>query len=137
MLDIPQQNPLKYGFSGIEVVVVNEWWRSEAVTIFGDLGIQVVTGNRFPGGFLGSHSQRDKYVMSKVRKWVEHVDLLAVAAVTQPPLAYAALSRSLQHEWKFLLCVVLQCSQLFQVLELSPFSQFLPAMFGVEVSAVE
>ena len=68
MLDIPQQNPLKYGFSGIEVVVVNEQWRSEAVTICGDLGIQFVTGNRFPGGFLRSHSERDEYVMSKVCK---------------------------------------------------------------------
>ena len=81
--------------------VVNERWRSEAVTIFGDLGIQVVTGHRFLGGFLGSYSDRDEYVMSKVRKWVEHVDVLAGAAVTQPQLTYAALSRSLQHEWNF------------------------------------
>ena len=42
-------------------VVVNEWWRSEAVTIFGDLGIQVVTGHRFLGGFLGSRSERDEW----------------------------------------------------------------------------
>ena len=65
------------------------------------------------------------------------MDVLAGAAVTQPQLAYAALSRSLQHEWKFLLRVVPQCGQLFQELELSLFSRFLPAMFGVEVSAVE
>ena len=50
-------------------VVVNERWRSEVATIFGDLGIQVVTGHRFLGGFLGSRSDRDEYVMSKVRKW--------------------------------------------------------------------
>ena len=118
-------------------VVVNERWRSEAITIFGDLGIQVVTGHRFLGGFLGSRSERDEYVMSKVHKWVEHVDVLAGAAVTQPQLAYAALSRSLQHEWKFLLRVVPQCGQLFQELELSLFSRFLPAMFGVEVSTVD
>ena len=76
-------------------VVVNEQWRSEAVAILGDLGIQVVTGHRFRGGFLGSHSERDEYVMSKVRKWVGHVDVLAGAAVTQPQLAYAALGFSL------------------------------------------
>ena len=94
-------------------VAVNEWWRNEAVIIFLDLGIQVVTGHRFLGGFLGSHSERDEYVMSKVHKWVGHVDVLAGSAVTQPQLAYAALSRSLQHEWKFLLRVVPQCGQLF------------------------
>ena len=104
---------------------------------FGDLGIPVVTGHSFLGGFLGSRSERDEYVMSKVCKWVEHVDVLAGAAVTQPQLAYAALSRSLQHKWKFLLRVVLQCGLLFQELELSLFSHFLLAMFGVEVSAVK
>ena len=75
--------------------------------------------------------------MSEVYKWVGHVDVLAGVAVTQPQLAYAALSRSLQHEQNFLLRVVPQCSQLFQELEISLFSRFLPAMFGVEVSAVE
>ena len=76
-------------------------------------GIQVVTGHRFLGGFLGSRSERDEYVMSKVHKWVGHVDVLAGAVVTQPQLAYATLSRSLQHKWKFLLLVVPQCGQLF------------------------
>ena len=66
-----------------------------------------MTGHRFLGGFLGSHSERDEYVMSEVHKCVEHVDVLAGAAVTQLQLAYTALSRSLQHEWKFLLRVVL------------------------------
>ena len=74
---------------------------------------------------------------SKVHRWVGHLDVLAEAASTQPQLAYAALSRSLQHEWTFLLRVVPQCGQLFQEIELSLFSRFLPAMFGVEVSAVE
>ena len=58
-------------------------------------------------------------------------------SVSQPQLAYAALSRSLQHEWTFLLRVVPQCGQLFQKLNLSLSSRFLPAMCGVEVSAVE
>ena len=118
-------------------VVVTDRWKNEAAAIFGDLGIQVVTGRRFLGGFIGSHSERDEYVMSKVRQWVGHLDLLSEAALTQLQLAYAALSRSLQHEWTFLLHVVPQCGQLFQELELSLFSRFLPAMFGVEVSATE
>ena len=43
-----------------------------------------MTGHRFLGGILGSCSESDEYVMSKVCKWVGHVDLLAGAAVTQP-----------------------------------------------------
>ena len=66
-----------------------------------------MTGHRFLGGFLGSHSERDQYVMSKVCKWLGHGDVLAKAAVTQPKLACAAFSRYLQHKWNFLLCIVL------------------------------
>jgi len=71
-----------------------------------------VTGHRFLGGFIGSSSERDEYVMSKVCRWVEStsVDVLAKVAVTQPQLAYAAFSRSLQHKWTFLLRVALCCS---------------------------
>ena len=63
-------------------------------------------------------------VCVKVCKRVEHVDVLAGEAVTQIQLAYAALSRSLQHKWKFLLRVVPWCGQLFQELKLSLFSRF-------------
>ena len=119
------------------MVGAGQRWRSEAVAVFGDLGVQVVTGHRFLGGFIESRSEKDEYVMSKVRRWVGHLDVLAEAALTQPQLAYAALSRSLQHEWTFLLRIVPRCGQLFQEIELSLFSRFLPAMFGVEVSAVE
>ena len=63
--------------------------------------------------------------------------MLAEGAFTQPQLAYAALTKSLQHEWNFLLRVVSQCGPLFQDVELSFFSRFLPAMFGLEVSAAK
>ena len=102
------------------------------------MGVQVVTDHRFLGDFIGSHSKRDEYVMSKVCRWVKHIDVLSETALSQPLLAYAALSRSLQHKWTFLLRV-LCCSavqQVFQEIELSLFSCFLPAMFGIEVSAV-
>ena len=83
-----------------------------------------MTGHRFLGEFLGSRGERDEYVISKVRKWVGHVNALAEAAVTQLQLAYAALSRSLQHKWNFLICVVPQCGQLFRELEISLFFCF-------------
>ena len=68
---------------------------------------------------------------------MRHIGVLSEAASSQTQLAYAAFSRSLQHEWTFLLHVVPQYGQLFQKLDLSISSPFLPVMFGVEVSAVE
>ena len=80
----------------------------------------MVTGHRFLGSFIGSRREWDEYVMSKVHRWVRHIiDVMSEAASSQPQLAYAALSRSLQHEWTFLLRVVPQCGQLFQELDLS------------------
>ena len=65
---------------------------------------------------------------STVSSWVGHVRL---------ELAYASLTRSLQHKWKFLLRVVSQCSPLFRDLG-SFFTCFLPpAMFGLEMSTAE
>ena len=86
-----------------------------------------MTDHRFLGGFISN--QGDEYVMSKVQRWVRHLDLLSEVALTQLQLAYADLSRSLQHEWTFLLYVVLlyvilQCGQVFQELEMSLFSHF-------------
>ena len=60
-------------------------------------------------------------MMSKVYRWVRHIDVLSETASSQPQLANATLSRSLQHEWTFLLRVVPQCGQLFQELDLSLF----------------
>ena len=118
-------------------ILVNEKWRGEANTVFGDLGAQVVTGHRFLGGFIGNHSEREEYVVSKVCRWVGHVNVLTEATSTQPQLAYAALTKFLQHEWNFMLHVVLQCGPLFQDLEMSLSSRFLQAMFGLKVSAAE
>jgi len=50
------------------LIGVNEHWRNDANAVFGDLGVQVVTGHRFLGGFIGSHREREEYVVSKVHK---------------------------------------------------------------------
>jgi len=46
-------------------IVVNECWRNDTDALFGDLGVQVVTGHRFLGGFIGSQWEREEYVESK------------------------------------------------------------------------
>ena len=79
------------------------------------------------------------FVHHKVNKWVNYVNTFSDIALTQPhdQLAYTAVTRSLQHEWTFLLRVLPDCGLLFQDLESSLASNFLPALFGVEVSSVE
>ena len=118
-------------------VVVGEHCKSEAEALFRDLGVIVVTGHRYLGGFIGDLNQRNVFVRKKVDGWVNHVHVFGDIAHTQPQLAYAAVLRSLQHEWTFLLRVLHDCGALFQDLEFSLASNFLPAIFGVEVSSAE
>ena len=49
-------------------VVIDDQGKNEAAPIFaiGYLSVQVVIVHRFLGDFIGSHSERDEYVMSKV-----------------------------------------------------------------------
>ena len=79
----------------------------------------------------------DKFVHHKVNKWVNYVNIFSDIALTQTQLAYTAVTRSLQHELSFLLRVLPDCGLLFQDLESSLASNFLLALFGVEVSSVE
>ena len=105
--------------------------------MFHPLGVRVVTGHRFLGGFIGSNDDMLAYVSEKVCKWVSNVRMFADIASTQPQLAYTAFTRSLQHEWTFLLRVIPNCHGVFQDLEHVIGAIFLPALFGVEISSEE
>jgi len=118
-------------------VVVSERFKGEAEAVFGGLGVHVVTGHKFLGGFIGSLSARDDYVLSKVHRWAVHINVLADVALIQPQLAYAALVHSLRHEWTFLLHVFPHCGPLFGELESLLTSHFLLTLFDVEVSVAE
>ena len=72
--------------------------------------------------------------MQKVLQWSNHQ---YTCFGIQPQVAYAAVIKSLQSEWLFSLRVIPHCGPLFGDLGKSFSSCFLPALFGVEVSAVE
>ena len=114
-------------------VVGGEQFRTKAKALFHDLSVQVVTGQRYLSGFIGDLHDRH----NKVHKWVTHVHIFSDIALTQPQLAYMAVTRSLQHEWTFLLRVLPDCGLLFQDLESSLASNFLPTLFGVEITSTE
>ena len=80
------------------VLVVSQNFKMEAEAMFSNLGVKVVTGNRFLGGFVGDLFNQNSYVTSKVQKWVGHIKVLSDVATAQPQLAYAAFTKSLQHE---------------------------------------
>ena len=87
------------------------------------------------GGYLGDHAGCVQYVSDKVWLWVTNLCSLTKVAVKEPQAAYAALTKSFQNEWTFLQRVVAGCDHAF--LEYTLFSQFLPVLFGCEITPSE
>ena len=118
-------------------LLVNDRHRIEAERLFGALGVQIVAGHRFLGGYLGDHAGCEHCVSDKVRLWVTNLLSLTKVAVKEPQATYAVLTKSFQNEWTFLQRVVAGCDQAFRDLEYTLFSQFLPVLFGCEITPSE
>ena len=87
-------------------LLVNDRHRIEAERLFAALGVQIVAGHRFLGGYLDDHAGCEHYVSDKVRLWVTNLLSLTKVAVKEPQATYAALTKSFQNEWTFLQRVV-------------------------------
>ena len=71
---------------------VDSDFEEQAKAIFSDLKINVVTGFKFIGGFIGSGNDIEKWLIEKVQKWVSCVHSLALAAEEFPHSAHAVLN---------------------------------------------
>ena len=65
---------------------------------FRGMGIRVVTGHRYLGGFLGDVSAEKEWLGKKVEGWTESIATLAGVSLKHPQSAYAGLKKSLQQE---------------------------------------
>ena len=77
----------------------------------------------------------DSFVSCKVQERSKYIELLSSVATSQPQAAYIALTRSLQHEWTFLQRITPHCGQFFDKLDHVLTSQFLPALFGQDITS--
>ena len=59
------------------------------------LGIRVVTGHRYLGGFIGDADAEMGWLWEKIRGWTESVKLLAGVAHKHRQSAYAGLQKYL------------------------------------------
>ena len=65
------------------------------------MGITVVTGSHYLGGFIGDMGTKNTWLADKVQGWAESVKTLSGVACNHPQSAYAGLQKSLQHYWTF------------------------------------
>jgi hypothetical protein len=106
----------------------------QAKEVFEQFGVNVVSGQRFLGGFIGNETEKEIHIRKKVANWSANVKRLAEVALSQPQAAFAALTKSLQFEWSYCQRVIPACSELFTPLEDALKDIFLPACIGHEVS---
>ena len=95
------------------ILVVDPNDELRAKELFDELGVTVVPGQRFLGGFIGNQSGTTEYVEQKVRAWIHCVEKLTKAAESQPQAALAAFTRSLQSEWVYMQRVIPNCADAF------------------------
>ena len=117
--------------------VIDETDFAEANTLFGHLGVKVVTSHRLLGGHIGLSKGLQEYVDEKVARWKDYVARTASVAPSQPQDAYVALTKSLACEWDYLQRVVPECGPAFEPVEESLRETFLPSLFGTEISETE
>ena len=118
-------------------LVVDKKFTVQASKIFDQLGIKVVHSRRFLGGVIGDKPGKSAFVSDLTKKWVSKLKCLTMIATTQPQAAYAALTKSLQHEWSYIQRVVPGCESSFHEIEHMLANDLLPTIFGCEVSPVE
>ena len=98
------------------VLVVRATEEAEAKALFGNLGVKIVRGHHFLGGFIGEEEDVHAFVLEKVKTWTSGVGALAETAELYPQAAFAALSKSLQFQWSYMQRVVPNCESCFEIL---------------------
>ena len=105
--------------------------------IFKDFKINLVTGRKFLGGFIGSADDVAEWFEQKVEGWVKSVIKISNAASTNPHTAYTAFTKSLQCEWIFLQRVMIDAGSFYSPIKLAIIDHFLPSLFGSTIDEDE
>jgi hypothetical protein len=127
------ENGPKYGYypePSKSYLVVHPKFVEHAKILFAGFNINIVTGSRFLGGFIGSIEDTNLWIEEKVLSWNKAISKLASAATNFPQAAFTALTRSLQNEWLFVQRVLNGFEHQFSLLKDSLKSDFLPNLFG-------
>ena len=66
------------------------------------LTLNVVSGSRYLGAYLGPQAELEAWVKHQVEAWYHGVTVLYKIARRHPQLAYAGLGMLLQSEWQYL-----------------------------------
>ncbi|KAL5484235.1 hypothetical protein EMCRGX_G020696 [Ephydatia muelleri] len=107
---------------------------AEAKSMFQHLGIKVMNGYRFLGGFIGDRESTKQFLDNKITGWVNNLLKLSKAAESQPQAAFAALSKSMQFEWSYMQRILPSYEEAFTPIWNTLYQYFWPAIFEGTIS---
>ena len=111
----------------ILVVALRNVARSEE--FFRGMGMKVVDGRRYLGGFISDRDAETTWLDKKVQGWEESVRTLSGVARKHQQSAYYGLKKSLQQEWEFMQRVTPDIGYAFGPVEKALRDSFMPALF--------
>ena len=132
----------KFGYypkpSKTVLILKDETSLDRAKEIFLNTGIKISTeGERHLGAVIGSTEFKEKYVNSKIAKWIEDVEQLALIAKDEPQLALSAYNKALSMRWCFVQRTISNIKDNFIPLEEVIREKLIPAIIGRKVSDIE
>ena len=92
------------------------------------MGMNIVAGGRYLGGFVGNRAAEDSWLAEKVQGWTESVKTFPGVARKHPQPAYSGLQKSLQQEWAFVQQVTPGIGDAFSPLEQALRETFIPVL---------
>ena len=96
---------------------------------FREMGLQVVTGSRYLGGFIRDRAAEKSWLARKVEGWAESVGNLAGVSHKHPQSAYARIQKSLQKECEFMKWVTPGIGDALGLVKKAQQETFFPALF--------
>ena len=96
---------------------------------FRGLGIRVMTGHWYLGGYIGDREVEGSWLEANIQGWTESVAIFAGVARKHPQYTYAGLQKSLQQEWAFVQRVTPGVGDYFGPVKQALKETFMPALF--------
>ena len=124
---------------GKSVLVVKPQFFITAQEVFDGTGLQIThegaadhstEGSKHLGAAVGTPGFQQHFVNVKVQKWVSELQSLCNVAKREPQLAYCAFIFCLSKKWLYIMRTIEGISHLFQPLEDTIRSQFLPIVLN-------
>ena len=121
------------------ILVVTPQFVDRAKERFKEFGVQVLTGHRLLGGFIGSASEnlKSSWVLKKIDAWTQYIQKISKVAKYDPQSAFIAVSKSLQNEWSFIQRVINVDDNLFGSLKNQICQNLLPNICGFEINNLD